>query len=205
MYQAVGINISGGSVNVNSTQLTAKTVPSNISVKWKSSNSKVSVNGSGLITAKAGSGDAVITATMTYMGKEYSDSVTINLGESQHNVIYCMNMDNSGYRYYTDVHYKLAGTGNSKWGVNFNKSRNHHCFSNNCCGGHANKTVGYSTLYNSKTVNPGDFFRNSIYAGYNKTQKTGYVFNNGSGDAIYFEIKQTTSGPRGFYIKKIYY
>ena len=116
-----------------------------------------------------------------------------------------MNMANNGRRYYTDTHYKLAGTSTEKWGVKFNNSRNHHCFSNGCCSSHAKKTVNYSTLAGSATVEPGAFFSNSIYAGYNKTEKTGYVFNNGSGDAMYFESKQTTSGPRGYYIKNITY
>ena len=211
VYEVIpSITITGGSTEVKSTTFKAETVPKNVTVNWSSSDtSSASVDNNGKVTVKKGSGKVNITATFKYNGLSISDSVTIELGESKHQVVYCMNMGNNGYRYYTKTHYTLAGTSTKKWGVKFNNSDNHHCYSSSVCkeecSDHANKIVGYTILAESKKVssNSNNLHYVGKYSGYNKSGERGYIFNNGTGNAIYFELKQTTSGPRGFYIKKI--
>lgn len=195
---------SGASTSVNSTTLSVKKFPSSGTVTWSSADaSKATIDSRGNVTAKSGSGKVVITATLTYHGLTSSDSVTIELGESKHRVVYCMNMASNRKRYYTKSHTSLNKK--KKWGVYF-PGTNHHCYSNGCCNNHANKVVGYTALHNSKVVSTENVeHKIGTYSGYNKSGEKGYVFNNGSGNAIYFEVEQTTSGPRGFYIKKITY
>lgn len=201
---------SGASTNVNSTTLSVTKFPTSGTVTWSSADtSKASVDSNGKVTANAGSGKVVVTATLEYEGLTASDSVTIELDESEHQVVYCMNMASNGKRYYTKSHTSLNKK--NKWGVYF-PGTNHHCHSfygeySGCCSNHANKVVGYTTLHNSKVVSTANDVVHKVgtYSGYNKSGEKGYIFNNGTGNAIYFELKQTTSGPRGFYIKKITY
>ena len=202
------ITIEGGATGQNSTTFTVKTVPENATVNWSSSdNNLATVNSNGKVTAKSGSGTVVITATLTYFESTESDSVTIELGESQHRVVYCMNMG-GGRRYYTKEHTALIKT--TKWGVYFPGS-NHHCFSTKCCDSHADKTVGYTELFvTSKKVSGEGKAANVVhdvggYNGYNKSGIEGYIFDNGSGNAIYFHDGQVSDGPEGFLIKKITY
>lgn len=200
---SISIN-NGAKTDVNSTNLYVTKYPSNATVTWTTSDSnKATVSQNGQVTAKQGSGSVKITATLKYGSLTCSDSVTITLGESKHEVVYCMNMGNKK-RYYTKEHTSLNKT--NKWGVYF-PGTNHHCYSTNCCGGHAKKEVGYTVLHNSKIVgaDPNTLWKVGTYNGYNKAGVQGYVFNNGTGNAIYFENKQTTTGPRGFFIKSIKY
>ena len=94
----------------------------------------------------------------------------------------------------------------NKWNVYFRGS-NHHCYSTGCCDNHANKVVPYSVLANSLKVSSDASVVHKVgrYNGYNKSGEWGYVFDNGSGNAIYFEKEQTTPGPKGYYIKSITY
>ena len=201
---------SGASTNVNSTTLSVTKFPTSGTVIWSSADtSKATVDSNGNVTATSGNGRVVITATLTYYGLTASDSVTIELGESFHQVVYCMNMASNGRRYYTKFHTSLNNQ--RMWGVYFSGS-NHHCHSfygeySGCCGNHANKVVGYTTLDNSAEVSSASNVVHKVgtYSGYNKSGEPGYIFNNGTGNAIYFELKQTTSGPRGYFIKKITY
>lgn len=73
------VSISKSIVSGKSTgKLIAKTVPGNAVVKWVSSNSSiVSVDQNGNLRAK-GKGSATITASMTYGGAQYSNSITVS-------------------------------------------------------------------------------------------------------------------------------
>lgn len=201
---SISIN-SGAKTDVNSTNLYVTKYPSNANVTWTTSDSnKATVSQNGQVTAKQGSGSVKITATLKYGNLTCSDSVTITLGESKHEVVYCMNMGSNKLRYYTKEHTSLYKT--NKWGVYF-PGTNHHCHSTPNITPYAKKEVGYTVLHNSLVVgaDPNKYWKGGKYQGYNKAGVQGYVFNNGTGNAIYFENKQTTTGPRGFFIDSIKY
>lgn len=64
--------------NGSTAQLTATTVPANKAVTWTSSDeTKATVDANGLVTAKAASGSATITATAVINGQSYTDTCTI--------------------------------------------------------------------------------------------------------------------------------
>ncbi len=201
-FASPSIQLSGGSAGNYSTTITAKVNPSNASVTWTSSNNSVAtVSSRGVVQSKK-SGTVTITAYFILDGVKYEDSVTIQIGESEHRVVYCMNMANNGRRYYTKTHTDLIKK--RKWNVYF-PGTNHHCHSTGCCGGHANKVVKYTVLAQSKIVSTDGSVLNDVggYNGYNKSGEKGYIFDNGSGNAIYFEAEQTSQGPRGYYITKV--
>lgn len=202
-FVSPGVTLSGGETNTVNTKFTATTTPGNVKLTWSSSDTNVAeVNQSGTVKVKK-SGTVMITVSFTLDGYTYEDSVEVKVGESEHEVVYCMNMGRDNKRYYTKEHIKLTDD-KEKWGVKF-PGTNHHCYSINCCGGHAKKTVEYSVLENSKIVGTEADVLQEVgkYKGYNKSGQIGYVFNNGSGNAIYFETQQTSKGPRGYFITKI--
>lgn len=189
------VRITGGDKGQNATSFGIEKYPADAQVNWRvSDTSKASVNNYGYVVAKK-AGTVTITATLTYKGVTVQDTVTVQVGESEYEVVYCMNMASGGIRYYTKTHITLYKT--YKWGAYF-PGTNHHCYT---AQSYAKKTVKYSVLDNSKVVEPGTKFKGK-YTGYNKSDDVGYVFYNGTGDAMYF-VNRVVSGPGGYYITQI--
>lgn len=200
----LSISINGGAqTNVGATTLTATTYPAGAKVTWRSyDGSKVYVDSNGRITA-TGKGSATIQATVEYYGLTASDSVSVKVGESEFELVYCMNMG-SQIRYYTKEHISLVGV--SRWGAYFPGS-NHHCYT---AQSYARRIVKYSdTLYPRAwkvSADPNTYQRVGGYSGYNKSGVEGFVLDNGTGNALYFVNRQVSGPPGlGYYISKISY
>lgn len=199
---SISIN-NNTSTNVGATTLTATTNPPGLKVTWKSyDGSKVYADSNGRITA-TGAGSATVEASVEYYGLTASDSVSVNVGESEFELVYCMNMG-SQKRYYTKEHITLAGV--SRWGAYF-PGTNHHCYT---AQSYARRIVKYSdTLYPKAwkvSADPNTYQKVGGYSGYNKSGVEGFVLDNGTGNALYFANGQVSGPPGlGYYISKISY
>lgn len=178
------IVLSGGGTGGNDTRVSVATTPANLPVTWSSSNTGVATVESGTIKAK-GTGTVTITASITVNGKTYSDSVVIDVVETMYKVRYCMYSNSKG-RHYSVNHQP-------------NNSSNHNCFERQS---YAKKTVSYTELCNAPTVDAHSKSSSDLkYYGINESDQVAYVFDNGSGMALYFIYE--TVGPGGCYISTL--
>ena len=98
----------------DSSTLTAKTTPSNITVSWSSSNSSVAMVSNGKITAIS-NGTATITASFRYNGVNYSTTCAVNVIKPSISVKTC-NADNGAWL--GDKYVYMSKSGNIPSGVN---------------------------------------------------------------------------------------
>lgn len=223
------IKITGGETEVNSTKLKAITVPENVTVTWKSSDSGiVSVDKNGKITAKD-SGTVTITASFNFDGKSYKATKKITTKPSITMEYYCrrdgfcsysnskctygpswwksksgrryINDHNTGMRFYYD-YYPGPNALDPVYGDN-------GVF-------HGKLDVTWSQINGATTVKVQKKLTRSMivhdtattgpYAGvvnpqvgYNAGTKTAYIFYNGNYDALWYIQECHAPHPNGGY------
>ncbi len=234
-YEAVyeispSIKITGGGTGGNSTKFTAKTVPSDVTVNWKSSDKKVATVNGGTVTAKF-TGTATITASFDYNGKTYSASKTVTVKPSIEVAYYCRRDGFCSYNSkectYGPSWYGKKNTGGMRFYYSYNPGSNplDPSYGDVAQGVFYGKlSVTWSQIQGARTVGPHQMLTKSMIVhdvattgplkgkvnpqvGYNATNQKAYIFYGGSYDALYFIKTKHAPKPGGgyydYYISKI--